>query len=197
VPGKEGGREGGLGVAPEVLSFFGRLFDETEETLSVEKAMLLLEKGAREWQGGREGGLGLGGEMAVDPELKFTYEEEAEAESFFVPYIWEVVHAKTKEDVWWVTACISVFDPPLPPSLPPSVPLSTAEEGGKGVVGKLLAGAMGVVPSSLASSSSSSSSHSHSHSQQPQQHGGNGSSSRRSNSSSRASPPPVVVTMHV
>jgi len=177
---------------PEVLTFFGRLFDETEETLSVEKAMLLLEKGAGEWvggrEGGREGGL-LGGEMAVDPELKFTYEEEAEAERFFVPYIWEVVHAKTKEDVWWVTACISVFTPPLPPSLPPSIPPSTAEEGGKGMVRKLLAGAMGAVPSSLASSSSSSSS------QQQQQ--GNGNSSSRSNSSSRASPPPVVVTMHV
>ena len=181
---------------PEILFFFGRLFDETEETLSVDKAMLLLEKGAREWQGrgegGMEGGLGLGGEMATDPELKFTYEEEAEAEMFFVPYIWEIIHAKTKEDVWWITPCISAFTPPLPPSLPPSVPSPPPEEG-KGVVRKLLAGAMGVVPSSLTSLSSSSSLQQ----RQKQEQQANGSTRSRGDSGSRASPPPVVVTMHV
>ena len=33
-----------LGVVPRVMAHFGRLFDEAEETLSVEKAMELLEK---------------------------------------------------------------------------------------------------------------------------------------------------------
>lgn len=33
-----------LGAVPLVMAHFGRLFDETEETLSVEKAMELLER---------------------------------------------------------------------------------------------------------------------------------------------------------
>ncbi len=112
VRGLAAGLEGGLGVVPVALQHFGRLFDETEETLSVEKAMGLLEKGARElvaqWRG--EGGWVDGGGGLADPDLKFTYEEEQDAESFFVPYVWEVVYARTKEEIAWVEGRIRVFE---------------------------------------------------------------------------------------
>ena len=31
-----------------------------------------------------------------DPDLKFAYEEESDPERFFVPYIWEVIVARTR-----------------------------------------------------------------------------------------------------
>ncbi|EWM23284.1 Dymeclin [Nannochloropsis gaditana] len=157
-PVQEGGGGGGLGLVPGVLEFFGRLFDETEGTLSVEQAMQVLEKGAREWVGGREGGRagGLGAGMAADPELKFTYEEETEADSFFVPYIWETIYTITKEDLWWMPQYIQLFGPTPSPSLPPSAPPprpppSDAAPSSQGMVRRLLAGTMSVIPTSLIS----------------------------------------------
>jgi hypothetical protein len=95
--------------------------------------------------------------MAADPELKFTYEEETEADSFFVPYIWETIYTITKEDLWWMPQYIQLFGPTPSPSLPPSAPAprpppSDAAPSSQGMVRRLLAGTMSVIPTSLISS---------------------------------------------
>ena len=149
-------------MVPVVMAHFGRMFDETEETLSVEKAMELLGKGARQLvsklraeENNSHAQTQTHTEaythththeqhsMAKDPDLKFTYEEEADPEQFFVPYIWEVVYAQTKEDVSWVPARIRVFELPPPPPSPPSTtsaPSSSTSLGAGGAAGQQQSG---------------------------------------------------------
>jgi hypothetical protein len=186
-------------MVPMVMAHFGRMFDETEETLSVEKAMELLEKGARQLvsklraeennsyaqtQTHAEAYTHTHAHeqhsMAKDPDLKFTYEEEADPEQFFVPYIWEVVYAQTKEDVSWVPARIRVFElPPPPPPPPPSTPPA---------------------PSSSSSSSTSVGTGGAAGQQQSSGGGGwgyKGMSASAASTHTAGGAPPVVLTMHV
>lgn len=97
---------GWLGNLPSILDHFNRLVDEEEQTLSVEKAMDILERGARSlvskmMRGGAEGG-------AAEADVKFTYEEADDPEEFFVPYIWEVVLTQTQDDLFWIADKVTI-----------------------------------------------------------------------------------------
>ena len=65
---------------------------------------------AKDWLAGAEGlRVWKGDGVQRTPDLHFTYEEEAAAEDFFVPYIWTLVVSGTS--LPWSSRSISLFAP--------------------------------------------------------------------------------------
>lgn len=158
---------GWLGNITVIMEHFTTLVEQEQEPLSVERAMELLEKGARTLvtrlvhqsdgkrpytkvhastakgtdhspllllllQQSRMRSQMPDFEMSLqDPDVKFTYEEEADPELFFVPYIWEVIYRETCQELHWVPESIIVFD------LGGEDELSGSRGGGKGLSGSL------------------------------------------------------------
>ena len=60
-------------------------------------------------------GVLMGSHFQVPEPKKMVYEEAPEAQAFFVPYTWEVIHTHTIEDLEWrqdrIQVCISLFHP--------------------------------------------------------------------------------------
>lgn len=98
-----------LGNIPAVMSHFDELFNKEDETLSVERAMEILEKGSRILVGKMKAHMAETN-TSVESDVKFTYEEEVDSEAFFVPYIWELIYQGTKDELLWVQKDIELFD---------------------------------------------------------------------------------------
>jgi len=107
-----------------VLEFFGATLrgepqgGEGPGTYTVSTVLSHIHDAGREWRGER---------MRAFPDLKFTYEQEANPEEFFTPYIWSVVFGSSA--LGWSTERLVLFpigvdasgprnvssDPNLPP----------------------------------------------------------------------------------
>ena len=52
-----------------------------------------------------------GYQLRLVPELRFSYEEEAAPEAFFVPYVWSLIVSHTSRTLAWRTEAIALFTP--------------------------------------------------------------------------------------
>jgi len=86
-----------------VLDYFNTRMDESgsKGEWSVDKVLSVVTTNARAWRG--DG-------IKLFTELRFTYEEEAHPEEFFVPYVWSLVC--THSGIPWDPAAIALFTPP-------------------------------------------------------------------------------------
>ena len=89
--------------AQAVLDYFNTRMDESgsKGEWSVDKVLSVVTTNARAWRG--DG-------IKLFTELRFTYEEEAHPEEFFVPYVWSLVC--THSGIPWDPAAIALFTPP-------------------------------------------------------------------------------------
>ncbi|CAM9729759.1 unnamed protein product, partial [Sphacelaria rigidula] len=114
---------------PRLLSHFQDLAQKEEEAgggqgLTVEAAMAMVEKGVRHYttealgMGRDVGGLaaeeGRGGGEGDEEAMTVTlsYEEGENCEAFFLPYVWQLVLARTP-DLNWNKSKIRIFSPIL------------------------------------------------------------------------------------
>eukprot|EP00887_Chlorella_sp_A99_P007913 scaffold12.g7913.t1 len=101
-----------------VTDFFNRTVEEglavAGADTSAEAVLALIRGRCRGWRRDR---------LRPLPELRFTYEEEANPEEFFVPYVWSLAVAQA--GVPWALGAITLFHPSL--EHPPS---SSEQEGG-------------------------------------------------------------------
>lgn len=83
-----------------VLDYFNSRMDESAGgDWSVERVLGMVTTMARSWRG--DG-------IKLFTELRFTYEEEANPEEFFVPYVWSLVCAHS--GIPWDPAAIALFE---------------------------------------------------------------------------------------
>ena len=98
-----------------VIDHFGKKVDSVvskeNENVSAEKVLQVIKTASMGWRKEK---------LRSFPELRFTYEEEASPEDFFVPYIWSLVVSSLS--IPWTLSAISAFVPVLPKE----------EEGGNG-----------------------------------------------------------------
>jgi dymeclin len=90
-----------------VIDHFGRKIDSVvcneNENVSAEKVLKVIKTASIGWRKEK---------LRTFPELKFTYEEEASPEDFFVPYIWSLVVSSLS--IPWTLSAITAFVPVMP-----------------------------------------------------------------------------------
>ncbi len=90
-----------------VIDHFGRKVDgvvsSENENVSAEKVLKVIKTASIGWRKEK---------LRSFPELRFTYEEEASPEDFFVPYIWSLVVSSLS--IPWTLSAITAFVPVMP-----------------------------------------------------------------------------------
>lgn len=83
-----------------VLSYFSSKLDVSNNDLSVNEVLEIIQEGALHWSGDR---------MKKFPDLKFKYVEEEQPEEFFIPYVWSLVYHSS--NLYWNPSNIRLFTP--------------------------------------------------------------------------------------
>ena len=89
----------------QVIDHFGRKVEHTVSAVSAENVLAAIKISSRGWRRDK---------LRIFPELRFSYEEEASPEDFFVPYVWSLLIARTMMAIPWNVAAVTAFALPLP-----------------------------------------------------------------------------------
>lgn len=137
-----------LGMVPDLIRHMNERLERVTGDLSVEKTTEVIERSIAafvnrvERERASAAGTfhpGAANDGADDEPGKISYEEQADADAFFVPYTWEVIHAHTG-DLHWRSDRIAVFATPVataaasssPSDAGPSTSPVVAPAGGSG-----------------------------------------------------------------
>ncbi|KAL4522643.1 hypothetical protein Ndes2437A_g07404 [Nannochloris sp. 'desiccata'] len=90
-----------------VIDHFGRKVDAVvsneNENVTAEKVLEVIKTGSMGWRKEK---------LRTFPELRFSYEEEASPEDFFVPYVWSLIVSSLS--IPWTLSAITAFVPVMP-----------------------------------------------------------------------------------